>query len=142
MKKFERLVGLMALIVLPGCSKDGAVGEMNNTILVKSIVINGSNIEDGKAKQLAVVVLPNNATNRAVTWGVSDESIALISNTGMLTPLDNGTVTVTATAQDESGVSAEKMISISGVAGPPVLVESITINGEDITDGNPEQLIV
>ena len=47
-----------------------------------------------------------------------------------------------ASAQDGSGVSAEKTIIISGVAAPPVLVESISIVGGDITDGSAQQLSV
>jgi len=87
-------------------------------------------------------VLPNNATNKTVTWAVSNSSVATISNSGLLTPIENGTVTVSATAQDGSGVSGEKVITISGVAEPPVLVTNIVINGTDITDGSPQQLTV
>jgi len=141
-KLWKPIEFLFGLILLLGCSGDSVVDEMNNTILVNSIIINGSNITDGKPKQLSVVVLPNNATNRAVTWGVSNESVALISNTGLLNPIENGTVKVTASAQDGSGVSAEKTIIISGVAAPPVLVESISIVGGDITDGSAQQLSV
>src|SRR5690606_31792060 len=108
---------------------------------VSTIVINGSNITNGEAKELTAAVLPNNATDRSVTWSVSDENIAIISSTGVLTPLDNGSVQVTATANDGSGVTAEKTINISGVAGPVVLIESITVTGgAEITDGSPLQL--
>ncbi|HKK11980.1 MAG TPA: Ig-like domain-containing protein [Flavobacteriaceae bacterium] len=133
---------MLGLSLMVACSGNSMAEDNSGPVLVQSIVINGSNIQDGNPEQLAVVVLPNNATNREVIWSVSNTSVATISDTGLLTPLDNGTVTVTATAKDASGVSADKVITISGVAGPPVLVESIAVIGVDITDGNPEQLTV
>jgi len=140
-KKFNTLYFALILALIVGCSSDSVMEDSTGDILVTTIVINGSNITDGEAKQLSVAILPNNATNRAVTWSVSDESVALISDTGLLTPVDNGTVTVTVAAQDNSGVSAEKTFNISGVAGPVVLVESISITGgTEITDGQPLQL--
>ncbi|MFG6685833.1 pectate lyase [Mariniflexile sp. HNIBRBA6329] len=142
MKKVKGLLVFIFLVSLFGCSSDSPEEETSKNILVNNVIINGSNITDGKAKQLAVVVLPNNATDRTVTWSVSNESVAVISTSGLLTPMDNGTVTVTATANDDSGISAEKVITISGVTGPPVFVESISITGTDITDGQPQQLSV
>ncbi|MFD0990118.1 Ig-like domain-containing protein [Mariniflexile jejuense] len=139
MKKLKALLSFVFLVGLIGCSGDSPVQENSKTILINNVIINGSNISDGKAKQLAVVVLPNNATDKTVTWSVSNESVAVISTSGLLTPMDNGTVTVTATANDDSGISAEKVITISGVTGPAVFVESISVTGTDITDGQPKQ---
>ncbi|MFL1013461.1 pectate lyase [Flavisericum labens] len=141
----KRLKGLLiftfGLMVLGSCSSDSDAVEETKDVEVSTIVINGSDITNGLAKQLSVVVLPNNATDRSVTWSVSNENIAAISNTGLLTPLDNGSVEVTAEANDGSGVTAEKIINISGVAGPVVLVESINVTGgTEITDGQPLQL--
>lgn len=142
MKKLKRLlVFTLGLAVLASCSSDNDAIEETTDIKVSTIVINGSNITNGEAKELTAAVLPNNATDRSVTWSVSDENIAIISSTGVLTPLDNGSVKVTATANDGSGVTAEKTINISGVAGPVVLIESITVTGgAEITDGSPLQL--
>lgn len=142
MKKLKRLlIFTIGLMVLGSCSSDSDVVEEEKNVEVSTIVINGGNITDGNAKQFTVAVLPNNATDRTVTWSVSDESIATISTTGILTPLDNGTVKITAEANDGSGVMAEKTITISGVSGPVVLIESITVTGgTEITDDEPLQL--
>lgn len=141
MKNIIKILLVSILILIVGCSSDSSVEEDLKSIPVKTVVINGSNIDNGQSKQLAVVVLPNNAADRTVTWSVSNETIATISSTGVLTPLDNGTVEVTAEANDGSGVTAEKTMKISGVAGPVVLVESITVTGAtEITDGEALQL--
>ena len=65
------LLLLGILFTMLGCSSDSSVNEGNNNILVKTIVVNGSDISNGQSKQFSAVVLPNNATNRAVTWSVS-----------------------------------------------------------------------
>ncbi len=138
MNKLRRLLLFIGFIFLLACSSDKSLE--NNQ--VKSIMINSSNITDGLSKQLSVIVSPSNAANKNVTWSVSDPSIALISDTGLLTVLANGTVIVTATATDGSGIKTQNTITISGVKGPVILVSSITIIGRDITDGKPLQLSV
>jgi len=140
MNKLKGILALVFLMVIAACSSDNPAEENSKNILVNNVIINGSNIEDGASKQLAAVVLPNNATDRTVTWSVSDASIASISSTGLLSPLVNGSVKITVTANDASGISAEKTITISGVKGPQIKVESISISGSDITDGQPKQL--
>ncbi|UKM66464.1 pectate lyase [Flavobacteriaceae bacterium GSB9] len=142
MKKLKGLLILtLGLLVLGSCSSDSDAVDETKDVKVSTIVINGSDITNGLAKQFTVAVLPSNATDRTVTWSVSNETIATISNTGILTPLDNGTVQVIAEANDGSGVSDEKTVNISGLSGPVVLVESISITGgTEITDGQPLQL--
>lgn len=140
MKKLIGIVFFVGLIFLSACSSDSESVVEAKDILVSTIVINGSNIEDGTTKQLTAVVLPNNAKNKSVTWSTSNESIAVVSATGLLTAIENGTVTVTAVAQDASGVSAEKTLTVSGVTGPKVFVESISVSGNtDISDGSSQQ---
>lgn len=134
-KKFTLLIGVL---FLAACSSDKAVTDDQ----VKSIEINNAiAITDGLAKQLSVTVLPSTATNKAVTWSVSDASIAVISDTGMLNPLKNGTVTVTATAKDGSGITKQVTLTITGLNGPVILASSVTISGSNITDGKPQQLL-
>lgn len=72
-------------------------------------------ISVGQKYQLSAVVTPSNATNRKVKWAVKTTSTggqATISSNGMITPTSPGYITVTATALDGSGVSAEKKILI------------------------------
>ncbi len=145
MKKYNLKLRLPAVILgflyLMGCSSDSVVDVVTNDILVESISIYGGFITDGGSSQLTVGVIPNNATNKMVTWTVSNTEIAIVSDSGLLTAVQNGIVMVKATAKDASNVFAEKEVTISGVQAPPVLVESISVLGNDITDGNPQQLM-
>jgi uncharacterized protein YjdB len=137
MNNFKKLALFVGILFLSACSSDKEIVDSQ----VKSIAImNATSITDGLAKQLSVTVLPSTAANKAVTWSVSDATIAAISETGLLTPLKNGTVTVTATAKDGSGVLKQTTITITGVTGPVILATSVAIGGSNSTNGQPQQL--
>lgn len=142
MNDIKRLKVILIIILLTNCSSDTVVEDITDNILVESMSIYGGTITNGGTSQLTVGVIPNNATNKTVTWSVSDTGIATVSETGLLMAVQNGNVIIKAAAQDGSNVFSEKEVTIAGVQGPPVLVESITIVGNDITDGNPQQLAV
>jgi len=64
--------------------------------------------------QMEAAVLPANATDGSYTWSVaSGTGSASIDAAGMLTALIDGTVTVTATANDASGQTGTAVITIS-----------------------------
>ncbi|MBK0370200.1 pectate lyase [Flavobacterium agrisoli] len=136
MKKITAVVKALFVLLVFSCSSDPVEKEVK----VSSIVINGDNVVGAESKQLSVTVSPSSATNKEVTWNVSDKNIAVITETGLLTGLKNGSVKVTATAKDGSGVISEKNYTVSGIKDPVVLVESISINNVSITDGKPVQL--
>jgi len=114
----------------------GVSGFNPSKILVESISIIGNDITDGEPQQLSVDVLPANAKNKDVIWAVSDSEIATIDQSGLLQPVNNGTVDVTASAVDGSGVTSTRSFSIQ------IWVKSISIIGSDITDGKTQQLSV
>lgn len=137
MKLFRQIVPLVSLLFIVACSSDKDLVDNQ----VKSITFtNTTSITDGLAKQLTVSVLPNTAANKSVNWTVSDASIAAISDTGLLTPLKNGTVSVTATANDGSGISKQITITITGVNVPVVLATSVAVSGVNSTNGQTQQL--
>jgi PelA/Pel-15E family pectate lyase len=137
MNHLKKLTLFVGILFLSACSSDKSVTD--NQVQTIAIV-NASAITDGLAKQLSVTVLPSSATNKAVTWAVSDATVAAISETGLLTPLKNGTITVTATAKDGSGISKQVTISITGITGSVVLATSVTVGGTNSSDGKPQQL--
>lgn len=81
---------------------------------VTSMLINGDHITDGKPKQYTVTINPPDATNQDVEWSVSDPSIATISADGLLTPLNNGSVVISASLKSDNSVKAELSVNISG----------------------------
>jgi uncharacterized protein YjdB len=86
---------------------------------------------DGGTLQMIATVLPEEATDKTVTWSVNDEAIATIDAEGLLTAKANGDVTVTATANDGSEVKGSLDITISGQTTTDIKVTGITVTGQD-----------
>lgn len=109
-------------------ASNGKAGTLEFTCLpipVTSVEIefDESALEGGKLKlekeiQLQAVVRPANATDPTVTWSVSDEEIAQITEEGMLTAKKGGKVTVTATCKGDvkDSIEIETQESSTGAA--------------------------
>ncbi len=52
--------------------------------------------------QLTATITPSNATNKNVTWASSNATVAIVSSTGLVTGLSNGSATITVTTTDGS----------------------------------------
>ncbi|HLO58414.1 MAG TPA: Ig-like domain-containing protein [Bacteroidales bacterium] len=102
--------------------------------LVTAITVTGegdaSTIEtDGGTLQMIATVEPADATNDSVAWSLTEgEDKASIDETGLLTAIKNGTVTVIATSTDGGNVSDSMDIVISNQ--PVVAVTSIEVTSE------------
>ncbi|NLN86922.1 MAG: Ig-like domain-containing protein, partial [Syntrophomonadaceae bacterium] len=57
-------------------------------------------LDIGDTVQLTAVVTPANATNPNVSWSSSNEAVATVSGTGLVTAVSAGTATITVTTQD------------------------------------------
>ena len=62
---------------------------------------------------LTATVLPDNATNKNVTWTSSDTGVARVDSSGTVTAVGPGTATITATAQDGSGQCASCTVTVT-----------------------------
>ena len=86
----------------------GSIVEMNETVLATSIELNETSVEltVGKTLQLMATVMPEDATEKTVTWTSSDDAIATVDATGLVTAIAPGFATITATTTDGSNLSA------------------------------------
>ena len=57
----------------------------------------------GNTIKLTPSFIPSDATNKNVIWNSSDESIAKVDNSGVVTPVKLGTVEITVTAEEGEG---------------------------------------
>ena len=80
--------------------------------LVSEITLAALAIYVGESKAITATVKPDDATNKALTWKSSDETVATVDATGKVTGKKIGTATITATAQDGSGVSGSCTVTV------------------------------
>ena len=88
--------------------------EEDTTEYVTSISISGnSSIVINNTAQMTATVSPSDATTQTVTWSSSNTSIAAVDSSGIVTGIAAGTVTITATATDGSGITGTKEITVT-----------------------------
>nr|MBO1354290.1 Ig-like domain-containing protein [Enterococcus sp. DIV0212c] len=65
-----------------------------------SLVETDVELNTGQTKQLEAKIVPEDATNKKVTWESSNETVATVSTTGLVTAKNKGAATITATTED------------------------------------------
>ena len=120
-------------------SNPGVYDECEVTVIspVTQITLNHSvypaapgTFEVGLDFVLSAAVTPGDATDKRLTWSVSPENIvSLDAATGTVTALKDGTATVTVTAADDFGASAECVITVSPATAA---VTKIVLNRESV----------
>ena len=101
----------------------------------------------GNTTRLSATVLPWTATNRNVTWTSSDESIATVDEKGVMTAVEVGQCTITATSVLDPTVSSSCNVTVDTVQttlegvlqdanGTPVLFQWDLENSKTWTPGS------
>ena len=109
-----------AFTLFNGVRSYGEVKTFTTRQPVTSIAINHTSISlmVGEKETLSVSVLPDNAYDKTYTWSSSDNSVATVDENGKVTAVAKGTATITATANDDSGVSSSCQVSVRSVRNP------------------------
>ena len=78
--------------------------EQDPFIAVTSVQIDPetAELEEGKTLELTATVLPDNATDKTVTWSTDNEDVATVSEDGVVTALTEGTATIIATSGEKT----------------------------------------
>ena len=99
------------------------LGTQSTPTLVTSVSLNknSTTLSVGDYETLVATVLPNNATNKNLSWGTSNQSVASISQSGRITAVSAGSCTVTAYATDGSNKYAPCSVTVTG--------QNIRVNG-------------
>ncbi|MDY2789505.1 MAG: Ig-like domain-containing protein, partial [Lachnospiraceae bacterium] len=71
-------------------------------------------IPNNTGKAITASVVPQNASNKSLTYTSSDEDIAQVTSAGYVTAKKVGTCTITIKANDGSGVKTEVAIEVTG----------------------------
>ncbi|MEB8022831.1 Ig-like domain-containing protein [Raoultella ornithinolytica] len=93
---------------------DTVVFEIADPIAVTGVTVAPAtaSIVVGSTQQLNATIAPSNATNQAITWTSSDEDVATVNANGLVTAVDAGTATITATTGD-GGKTATSAITVT-----------------------------
>ena len=80
---------------------------------VNSISLDKESLEliEGDGASLTATIVPDDATDKRITWKSSDDSIAIVSSSGAVVAVKAGTVTITATTED-GGLTAECNLTV------------------------------
>lgn len=91
-----------------------ATTKVTVTTKVESITLDKTEgiLNVGNTVTITATVAPEVATNPAVTWSSSDESVATVDETGKITAVATGNATITATSEDDSSVSADYELTV------------------------------
>lgn len=85
-----------------------------NPVMVSDITLNQTEAEMvvGENLQLSATIAPENATNKSVTWSSTNETVAIVDESGMVTAVGSGTCQIKAAANDGSGKTASCLITV------------------------------
>lgn len=99
------------------------------TISVTSITFSNDEIriERGNQTNLVVKVLPEDATNKSLTWKTSDESIATVDESGKITAINKGIAKITVTNEDGTVVGSCNVAVFVNVTGISLSKKDLTI---------------
>ena len=120
-------------VTITATAKDGSGKSASCTVTVKqpvtAITLSKTrltlNVKD--TQTITPTIYPSGASDKTVTWTSSDSNVATVDADGKITAKSAGTATITATANDGSGKSAECIVTVKQP------VESITLDKNTIT---------
>lgn len=74
-------------------------------------------LAENQTHQITVTITPSNAENKNVTYSSSDETIAVVSETGLITPKKAGNAVITVTSVDNP--AAKATVTVDVIANNP-----------------------
>lgn len=134
---------LASMFCLAGCTNNSSQTPSSETpssttIAVTGVTITSANnvrsIKEGETLQLTATVLPEGA-NQGVTWTSSSETNATVSNTGLVTAVKAGNVTITATSTADTTKSATFSLVIEKGEDPLPTAITVTASSKEVEVG-------
>ena len=123
----KTVINHSSLAITKGSYNYGYVGyyadEVVNTYIhVSSVTLNNSRVtvEKGHTATLSATVSPVDATDKTVMWRTSDEDIVTVDENGVVTAVNVGSATITATAGEFTASCEVVVIETSGSCGENV----------------------
>jgi len=123
-------------MVLSSCGK-----QKQKTIPVQSVELDKKTLSLilGNSYKLSATVLPENATDKNVTWSSSNQSVATVDQSGNIKAISEGIATITVTTKDGKKTDACEITVTEKI----IHVTSVTLNKDklELAEGETAQLI-
>lgn len=101
-------------------------------------------LDEGESESLIATVIPDNATNKKVTWKSSDTSVATVNASGKVTAQATGTVVVVVITEDGAEVATCTVTCGDGAVEPEIPVTDVALTKSTLSliEGQSESLQV
>jgi len=110
--KIIAVLMLISMLAFIACEGGDTGGAGDDTIAVTGITLNDAvDIRIGQTEQLTAIIEPADASNQEVRWMSSDEAVAEVSGTGLVTMKANGWTTIIVAGKD-GGFIAQCTVSV------------------------------
>lgn len=123
-----------------GVKSTCTVSVVEKIIDVTGVTLDKGNlaIEEEQTQQLTVSVLPENATDKSVAWSSSDDAIATVSASGLVTAVKEGSAVITVTSSNNKTAKCNVVVSKKVIE-----VATVTLNKTELTleEGKKETLV-
>ncbi len=122
-------------ITITAAAQDGSGAKATCIVRVvrqaTSITLNRTSYTtvEGRTFKLTATVKPSNASYKTLNWSSSDEDVAIVDSNGNVTAVAEGTVTIKATAKDNSGKTATCFVIVQ----KRTPANSVTIINQNLT---------
>lgn len=90
---------------------------------------NAIDMDKGEQIQLSANVAPENAVDKTITYISSDTTVATVTESGLVTAIRGGNATITASANDGSGIQAECSVTVK-----PKLATRLELSDDSIEE--------
>ena len=116
-----------------------------NPVPAESVTLNKTSVtlKAGATEALTATVMPENTTDKTVTWTSSDESVATVDKTGKITAVKKGSATITAacgTVSATCAVTVEYSDATDIIVTPGSGLDDIFTNGLTLKDGESKKI--
>lgn len=112
-------IGTTTITVTPQASSV-VTGTATITVLAEKVAVDSITLNHttasmlvGNTLQLEATILPENATDKTITWSSSDSGAASVTQTGLVTALEQGDATIIATPNGNPNLSASCVIQLA-----------------------------
>lgn len=123
---------------LTATAEDGSYASIDVLVSDEAILVEGVTVDPselslyvGDTAQLSALVLPEDATDKTVTWKSSDESVATVDADGLVTAVGAGQATITVTTNDHM-FTAECAVAVTAYGEATLSADSLNLKIDEI----------